>query len=102
MKAIALAVNKRTSWNGDRSEFDAVVKDLAGYVEALPTPVPVISFPIVRARRQRPYAVGSVTVVCRARIAGMARILRRLRSQRGGLDSMCKRVIRPQGSDFRS
>ena len=30
----------------DEGEFDCIVKELAEYVEALPTPVPVVAFPI--------------------------------------------------------
>jgi sulfate adenylyltransferase large subunit len=46
VKAIALAVNKMDLVEWDEGEFDSVAKDLAGYVEALPTPVPVHAFPI--------------------------------------------------------
>jgi len=46
VKAIALAVNKMDLVEWDEGEFDSVAKDLCGYVEALPTPVPVHAFPI--------------------------------------------------------
>jgi bifunctional enzyme CysN/CysC len=46
IKHFALAVNKMDLVEWDEGEFDSVAKDLAGYVEALPTPVPVIAFPI--------------------------------------------------------
>ena len=83
VKAIALAVNKMDLVEWDEGEFDSVAKDLAGYVEALPTPVPVHAFPIRRAPwRQRRHGVGSIAVVRRPVVVGVARGLRRIRGHR--------------------
>jgi len=102
VKAIALAVNKMDLVEWDEGEFDSVAKDLAGYVEALPTPVPVHAFPIsalhgdnvVEVSERSPWYAGpsllewlevfdeSVVIDSPARLD-------------------VQRVIRPQGTDFR-
>ncbi len=43
---IALAVNKMDLVDFDEAVFDVIVKELSEYVDALPTPVPVVAFPI--------------------------------------------------------
>jgi len=102
VKAIALAVNKMDLVEWDEGEFDSVAKDLAGYVEALPTPVPVHAFPIsalhgdnvVEVSERSPWYAGpsllewlevfdeSVVIDSPARLD-------------------VQRVIRPHGTDFR-
>ena len=102
VKAIALAVNKMDLVEWDEGEFDAVAKDLAGYVEALPTPVPVVAFPIsalhgdnvVTLSSNSPWYEGPALLEWLENFdgSGLAEVPARLDVQR---------VIRPQGSDFR-
>jgi bifunctional enzyme CysN/CysC len=102
VKAIALAVNKMDLIDWDEGEFDSVVKDLAGYVEALPTPVLVVAFPIsalhgdnVVTRSDRsPWYEGPALLEWLEMFdeSGLVETRARLDVQR---------VIRPQGSDFR-
>ncbi|HVE17831.1 MAG TPA: GTP-binding protein, partial [Ilumatobacteraceae bacterium] len=102
VKAIALAVNKMDLVEWDEGEFDSVAKDLAGYVEALPTPVPVVAFPISAL-----YGDNVVTVSERSPWYDGPALLDWLETfdasgvveTRARLD--VQRVIRPQGSDFR-
>jgi sulfate adenylyltransferase subunit 1 len=102
VKAIALAVNKMDLVEWDEGEFDSVVKDLAGYVEALPTPVPVVSFPIsalhgdnvVALSDRSPWYAGVSLLDWLETFDDSARAEAPAR-----LD--VQRVIRPQGSDFR-
>jgi sulfate adenylyltransferase subunit 1 (EFTu-like GTPase family) len=86
----------------DEGEFDSVAKDLAGYVEALPTPVPVIAFPIsalhgdnvVTLSARSPWYEGESLLEWLETFdaSTVATVAPRLDVQR---------VIRPQGSDFR-
>ena len=104
VQAIALAVNKMDLVDWDEGEFDSVAKELAGYVEALPTPGAGRRLPDQRACSATTSStrLGSLTVVRRPGAARLARDLRRLgcrRRRRRRLD--VQRVIRPQGSDFR-
>jgi sulfate adenylyltransferase subunit 1 len=102
VKAIALAVNKMDLIEWDEGEFDLVVKDLAGYVEALPTPVPVVAFPIsalhgdnvVTVSARSPWYEGTSLLEWLETFdaSTVATVAPRLDVQR---------VIRPQGSDFR-
>jgi len=102
VKAIALAVNKMDLVDWDEGEFDSVAKDLAGYVEALPTPVPVIAFPIsalhgdnvVEPSENSPWYDGPPLLEWLETFdaSGITDTPARLDVQR---------VIRPQGSDFR-
>jgi sulfate adenylyltransferase large subunit len=102
VKAIALAVNKMDLVDWDEGEFDSVSKDLAGYVEALPTPVPVVAFPIsaldgdnvVTASSRSPWYSGPTLLEWLETFddARPSEVPARLDVQR---------VIRPQGSDFR-
>ncbi len=102
VKAIALAVNKMDLVEWDEGEFDSVAKDLAGYVEALPTPVPVVAFPIsalhgdnvVELSDCSPWYEGPSLLEWLETFdgSGVADTPARLDVQR---------VIRPQGSDFR-
>jgi sulfate adenylyltransferase large subunit len=102
VKAIALAVNKMDLVEWDEGEFDSVVKDLAGYVEALPTPVPVVAFPIsalhgdnvVTESAHSPWYEGTTLLDWLETFdaSTVAQVAPRLDVQR---------VIRPQGSDFR-
>ncbi|MEY2583677.1 MAG: sulfate adenylyltransferase subunit 1 [Ilumatobacteraceae bacterium] len=102
VKAIALAVNKMDLVEWDEGEFDSVVKDLAGYVEALPTPVPVVAFPISALRGDNvvtesahsPWYEGTTLLDWLETFdaSTVAQVAPRLDVQR---------VIRPQGSDFR-
>ncbi len=102
VKAIALAVNKMDLVDWDEGEFDSVAKDLAGYVEALPTPCPVVAFPIsalhgdnvVTLSSNTPWYEGPALLEWLETFdsTGLAEVPARLDVQR---------VIRPQGSDFR-
>jgi sulfate adenylyltransferase large subunit len=102
VKAIALAVNKMDLVEWDEGEFDSVTKDLAGYVEALPTPVPVVAFPIsalhgdnvVSVSAASPWYAGPPLLDWLETFdaSGRTEVPARLDVQR---------VIRPQGSDFR-
>ena len=102
VKAIALAVNKMDLVDWDEGEFDSVAKDLAGYVEALPTPVPVTAFPIsalhgdnvVTLSLHSPWYEGTTLLDWLETFdaSTVAQVAPRLDVQR---------VIRPQGSDFR-
>ncbi len=102
VKAIALAVNKMDLVEWDEGEFDSVAKDLAAYVEALPTPVPVFAFPIsalhgdnvVSVSQHSPWYEGTALLEWLETFdaSGVAESPARLDVQR---------VIRPQGSDFR-
>jgi sulfate adenylyltransferase subunit 1 (EFTu-like GTPase family) len=102
VKAIALAVNKMDLVDWDEGEFDSVAKDLAAYVEALPTPVPVFAFPIsalhgdnvVDVSHNSPWSEGPALLEWLETFdaSGPAESAARLDVQR---------VIRPQGSDFR-
>ncbi|MGZ4724914.1 MAG: sulfate adenylyltransferase subunit 1 [Ilumatobacteraceae bacterium] len=102
VKAIALAVNKMDLVEWDEGEFDSVAKDLAAYVEALPTPVPVFAFPIsalhgdnvVAVSQHSPWYEGTALLEWLETFdaSGVAETPARLDVQR---------VIRPQGSDFR-
>ena len=102
VKAIALAVNKMDLVDWDEGEFDSVAKDLAGYVEALPTPVPVVAFPIsalhgdnvVTVSDRSPWYEGPALLDWLETFEASAVVESPAR-----LD--VQRVIRPQGSDFR-
>ena len=102
VKAIALAVNKMDLVDWDEGEFDSVAKDLAGYVEALPTPVPVIAFPIsalhgdnvVTVSDHSPWYDGPALLDWLETFDASGIVVTPAR-----LD--VQRVIRPQGSDFR-
>ena len=102
VKAIALAVNKMDLVDWDEGEFDSVAKDLAGYVEALPTPVPVFAFPIsalhgdnvVEVSERSPWYEGTSLLEWLETFDASAVAVSPAR-----LD--VQRVIRPQGSDFR-
>ena len=102
VKAIALAVNKMDLVDWDEGEFDSVAKDLAGYVEALPTPVPVVAFPIsalhgdnvVTASDHSPWYDGPALLDWLETFDASGIVVTPAR-----LD--VQRVIRPQGSDFR-
>ena len=102
VKAIALAVNKMDLVDWDEGEFDSVAKDLAGYVEALPTPVPVVAFPIsalhgdnvVTVSDHSPWYDGPALLDWLETFDASGIVVTPAR-----LD--VQRVIRPQGSDFR-
>ena len=102
VKAIALAVNKMDLVDWDQGEFDSVAKDLAGYVEALPTPVPVVAFPIsalhgdnvVTVSDHSPWYDGPALLDWLETFDASGIVVTPAR-----LD--VQRVIRPQGSDFR-
>ena len=104
VRAIALAVNKMDLVEWDEAEFNAVAKDLAGYVEALPTPVPMVAFPIS--------ALDGDNVVVRSTSSpwyGGPSLLAWLETFDAGVHAQpqiaarldVQRVIRPHGSDFR-
>jgi sulfate adenylyltransferase large subunit len=102
VKAVALAVNKMDLVDWDEGEFDSVAKDLAAYVDALPTPVPVFAVPIsalhgdnvVSVSQHSPWYEGPALLEWLETFdaSGRAESAARLDVQR---------VIRPQGSDFR-
>jgi sulfate adenylyltransferase large subunit len=102
VKAIALAVNKMDLVDWDEGEFDSVAKDLSGYVEALPTPVPVFAFPIsalngdnvVEISDRSPWYEGTPLLEWLETFDAIPSDVTSAR-----LD--VQRVIRPQGSDFR-
>jgi sulfate adenylyltransferase large subunit len=102
VKAIALAVNKMDLVDWDEGEFDSVAKELIGYVGALPTPVPVVAFPIsalhgdnvVEASPRSPWYEGPPLLQWLEEFdAG---------DSDGDVTRLdVQRVIRPHGSDFR-
>jgi len=100
--AIALAVNKMDLVGWDEGAFDVVVKELGRYVDELPTPVPVIAFPIsallgdnvVEASPRSPWYEGPTLLAWLESFEASD-----VRSAVARLD--VQRVIRPQGSDFR-
>jgi len=102
VKAIALAVNKMDLVEWDEGEFDSVAKDLAGYVEALPTPVPVYAFPIsalhgdnvVDVSERSPWYEGPPLLDWLETFDESV-----VTDSPARLD--VQRVIRPQGTDFR-
>jgi len=102
VKAIALAVNKMDLVEWDEGEFDSVAKDLAGYVEALPTPVPLHSFPISAL-----HGDNVATLSDRSPWYAGPSLLEWLETFDESVvtDSPARldvqRVIRPQGTDFR-
>ena len=102
VKAIALAVNKMDLVDWDEGEFDSVAKDLTGYVDALPTPVPVVAFPIsalhgdnvVAVSERSPWYEGTSLLDWLETFDASEVAMSPAR-----LD--VQRVIRPQGTDFR-
>ncbi|HZX56414.1 MAG TPA: GTP-binding protein [Ilumatobacteraceae bacterium] len=102
VKAIALAVNKMDLVEWDEGEFDSVAKDLAGYVEALPTPVPVHAFPISAL-----HGDNVATLSDRSPWYAGPSLLEWLETfdesvvTDGPARLDVQRVIRPQGTDFR-
>ena len=102
VKAIALAVNKMDLVEWDEGEFDSVAKDLAGYVEALPTPVPVHAFPIsalhgdnvVEVSERSPWYTGQSLLEWLETFDESV-----VTDSPARLD--VQRVIRPHGTDFR-
>ncbi len=76
--AIALAVNKMDLVDFDEAVFDVIVKELSEYVDGLPTPVPVIAFPISALLGDNVVdASPEHAVVRRSGVAGLARAGRR-------------------------
>ncbi|HSB87088.1 MAG TPA: GTP-binding protein [Ilumatobacteraceae bacterium] len=102
VEAIALAVNKMDLVDWDEGEFDAIAKELIGYVRALPTPVPVLAFPVsalhgdnvVEVSTRTPWYEGPALLdwLETFAVVGSGAAAARLDVQR---------VIRPHGSDFR-
>jgi sulfate adenylyltransferase subunit 1 len=102
VKTIALAVNKMDLVGWDEGDYDVVVKDLGGYVESLPAPVPMVPFPIsalhgdnvVEPSVNSPWYEGPT-------------LLEWLKTFDPGVADTApsrldvQRVIRPQGGDFR-
>ena len=77
VKAIVVAVNKMDLIDWDEAEFDCIAKEVIEYVQALPTPVPVVGHPDVGpARRQRGRCVLEHAVVRRPAAARLARGVR--------------------------
>jgi sulfate adenylyltransferase large subunit len=101
---IALAVNKMDLVDWDQGQFDRIVKDLTAYVDALPTPVPVVAFPVsallgdnvVEPSLYTPWYEGPPLLHWLERFDA-ATVEADVVAAR--LD--VQRVIRPQGSDFR-
>ena len=100
--AIALAVNKMDLVDYDEGTFDRIHKELVEYVDALPTPVPVVAFPIsallgdnvVDASEHMPWYDGPALLTW----------LEQVDVETDGVGATrldVQRVIRPQGSDFR-
>src|SRR4051794_21162284 len=100
--AIALAVNKMDLVDFDEGTFDRIHKELVEYVDALPTPVPVVAFPIsalrgdnvVDAPDNMPWYGGP------ALLEGLEQV--DVETEGLGATRLdVQRVIRPQGSDYR-
>jgi sulfate adenylyltransferase subunit 1 len=99
---IALAVNKMDLVGWDEGQFTAVVKELNGFVEALPTPVTVVAFPIsallgdnvVDASENTPWYAGPPLLAWLEQLDVAV-------EGTGATRLDVQRVIRPQGSDYR-
>ncbi len=102
VRTIALAVNKMDLVEWDEGVFNRIAKEVAAYVDALPTPVPVVPFPIsallgdnvVEPSTQAPWFDGGPLLAWLETFDEGVQA-----SHVARLD--VQRVIRPQGSDFR-
>ncbi|MFT3851408.1 MAG: GTP-binding protein [Ilumatobacteraceae bacterium] len=102
VNAIALAVNKMDLVDFDEGTFDRIHKELVEYVDALPTPVPVVAFPIsalegdnvVDGSDHTPWYEGPPLLAWLEQVDVEA-------DGRGATRLDVQRVIRPQGSDYR-
>ena len=108
VRAIALAVNKMDLVQWDQAEFDVIAKEVHGYVESLPTPVPVVAFPIsalngdnvVEPSTSSPWYDGPTLLEWLESFdAETVEAVSTTSSAVVRLD--VQRVIRPQGSDYR-
>jgi sulfate adenylyltransferase large subunit len=101
VESIAIAVNKMDLVEWDQGQFDRIVKELVGFIDELPTRVPVVAFPIsalhgdnvVARSANTPWFEGvSLLEFLEGFEASVTQGVARLDVQR---------VIRPAGSDFR-
>jgi sulfate adenylyltransferase large subunit len=106
VRAIALAVNKMDLVDWDEGTFDLIRKEVAAYIEALPTPVPLVAFPIsalhgdnlVEASARSPWFDGP-TLLRWLEDFDVDDAEARTAADAARVD--VQRVIRPHGSDFR-
>ncbi|MCU1388343.1 MAG: sulfate adenylyltransferase [Ilumatobacteraceae bacterium] len=101
VKGIVLAVNKMDLIEWDEGEFDIIAKEVEAYVEALPTPVPVVAIPlsallgdnVVDGSVHTPWYDGPPLLQLLEQFDNQPRIA-------VGARLHVQRVIRPQGGEF--
>ncbi len=101
VKSIVVAVNKMDLISWDEAEFDCIAKEVSEYVQALPTPVPVVAIPmsallgdnVVDASANTPWYGGPPL------LEWLERFDAHPRRELGGRLHV-QRVIRPQGGEY--
>jgi sulfate adenylyltransferase large subunit len=101
VQAIAVAVNKMDLVGWDEAEFEVVRKELTAYVEALPTPVPVVAFPVSALHGD--YVAAPSTAAPWYEGPTLLEWLEGFETNRAQSTARLdvQRIIRPAGSDFR-
>ena len=103
VRAIALAINKMDLVDWDEGVFDRITKEVTDYVAALPTPVPVVPFPIsalngdnvVERSSSSPWFTGVALLDWLEKVDARAAV------HTGAARLDVQRVLRAPASDFR-